>query len=33
VGYFPKYCLKDGLRETVEWYEERGIIEQFHGAF
>ena len=26
LGYSPKHCLKDGLRETVEWYRENGIL-------
>jgi len=27
LGYSPRYSLKDGLRETVEWYRETEIIE------
>jgi len=26
LGYYPKYTLEDGLRETVQWYRENGII-------
>jgi len=26
LGYFPAHALEDGLRETVEWYRQNGII-------
>ena len=24
-GYFPSYCLEDGLKETIRWYREQSI--------
>jgi len=27
LGYSPTYSLEDGLRETVDWYGQNGLIE------
>jgi len=27
LGFTPKYDLKTGLRETIEWYRENGYLE------
>lgn len=26
LGYIPKFCLKDGMRETVRWYKEKALL-------
>jgi nucleoside-diphosphate-sugar epimerase len=26
LGYTPRYSLEEGLRETVQWYRQNGMI-------
>ena len=26
LGYSPKYTLEDGLKETIQWYRDNGIV-------